>query len=554
MAWFRTGFVAALLGAALVLSSCGRGDSGEGESRGLTRVEAGRFISVLRSDKSDNLDPHSTSSGGDVRVLVQIYEGLVKASVGTEQVEWLPHLATGWEINDDHTVYTFTIRQGVKFHDGTALNAPVVKQSLDRLVLEEPPAKPLERPYRDSYFKDVQSIETPDDWTLVVTHKSPNPRFLGTLGLHSAMIVSSRALDHLATVEPNARKAWLTSNPAGTGPFSIRVPGDYADGTSITLTRFDGYWDGKPELERIVFETQQETRVRTQRVRAGSVHFVDSLDPSDWGSLERDPAVHLHTWLGQNLCYLALNCSPEHGHVTADVRVRRAIALAIDREPMVAKYSGRAVPQHVLIPPTMLGHPRGYRPPSDLVPRSDALAQARTLIEEAGATGARLLMYYPDTARGYLLYPDEIANFVQEQLSRIGLEVVLDKRPLAELTTRVHQGVYPLVLIGWMGDTGEPHNFWHPLLSGADGRPAGNNNTRFYHPEVAAKVDKAGVETDPTRRAELYYELEKWVHEEFRPMVPLLSAEQSYAWVSKLKGVIVDSTGDFHFHRARFED
>jgi peptide/nickel transport system substrate-binding protein len=71
---------------------------------------------------------------------------------------------------------------------------------------------------------------------------------------------------------------------------------------------------------------------------------------------------------------------------------------------------------------------------------------------------------------------------------------------------------------------------------------------------VAAKVDAAGIETDPKKRAELYYELEEWVHDEFRPMVPLISAEQSYAWVSRLKGVEVDSTGTFRFHRAYFEE
>ena len=539
-----------VLTAALLMSACGGGNKPE-----LRRVEEGKSITVLRSDKSDNLDPHSTSSGGDVRVLSMMYEHLVKASVGTAEVVWEKGaLADDWTINADHTVYTFKIKKDVKFHDGTELNAHAVKKSLDRMVIENHPARPIERPYRDSYFKDVESVEAADDWTVVVKHKSPNPRFLGTLGIHSAMIVSPKAIDHLATLKVEERKSWITSNPAGTGPYTIRSPGDYKDGTDITLTSFAGYHGGAPKVERIVFQNQIDTRTRTQRLNAGDIHFTDSLDPQDWKGLEDNPKITMYTWQGQNLCYLALNCSVDDGHITSNRDIREAIALAINREPMVAKFAGRAKPQHVLIPPTMLGHPIGYKPAADSLPRSEALERARKLVKDAGAEGTELKMFLPDTARPYLLYPAEVANFIQQQLAEVGLKVVTDTGPLAELTARVNRGEYPLVLIGWMGDTGEPHNFWAPLLSGTDGKPAGNNNTRFFHPDVAAKVDAAGVETDTKRREAMYFELEKWVHDEFRPMVPLVSAEQSYAWVSNLKGVEVDSTGTFRFHKAYFEE
>lgn len=535
-----------LLGVLLALAACGGGNTPE-----LRRVEEGKAITVLRSDKSADLDPQSTSSGGDVRVLSLIYEQLVSASVGTPEVEWTPGLATEWKINDDHTVYTFTIRKGVKFHDGSDLNAHVVKKSLDRMIVEDHPTRPPERPYRTSYFGEVKSVDAVDDWTVRFTHKQPNPRFLSTLGLHGAMIVSPKAIDHLATIsDSSARKAWLTRNPAGTGPYTIRSPQDYQSDSMITLTRFDGFWDGKPEIERIVFETQTDTRVRTQRALAGDVHFVDSLDPSDWAGLEKNEKVKLYTWRGQNLCYLAMNCMTDHKHATANRDVREAIALAIDRTPMVAKYAGRAVPHHVLIPPPMMGHPKGYKPKSDTLSRDAALARAKSLIEKAGAAGAELPMFQPDTARPYLLYPDEIANFIQQQLGAIGLKVVLNKRPMADLTPMMLKGDFALVLIGWMGDTGEPDNFWRPLLSGSNGKPAGNNNARFFNEAVAAKVDAAGTETNRGKREALYNELEKWVHDEFRPIVPLLSAEQSYAWASSLKGVIVDTTGTFHFHKA----
>jgi cationic peptide transport system substrate-binding protein len=162
-------------------------------------------------------------------------------------------------------------------------------------------------------------------------------------------------------------------------------------------------------------------------------------------------------------------------------------------------------------------------------------------------------MFYPDTARPYLLYHDELVNFIQQQLGEIGLKVVFNKRPMVELSPMMTKGDFALILIGWMGDTGEPDNFWRPLLSGVNGQPAGNNNARFFDEKVAAKVDAAGIEANRAKREAHYHELEKWVHDEFRPIVPLLSAEQSYAWVSNLKGVVVDTTGTFHFHKASFD-
>jgi len=531
-----------------LLGACGGGDG----ERQLKRVEQGKSITILRSDKSGDLDPQSTSSGGDVRVLSQMYEQLVRASVGTNEVEWEPGLAESWEINNDHTVYTFKIRQGVTFHDGEKLDAHAVKKSLDRMVVADHPARPPSRPYRAEYFGDVKSVEAADDWTVVITHNKPNPRFIGSLGLHGAMILSPKVVDHLASLPIDQRRGWLTRNPSGTGPFKME---NYASDTSITLVRFDDYWQGAPSIERIVFSTAEQVRQRMQQLKGGAAHFVDSLDPGDWAALEADKDVTLYTWPAQNLCYLAMNCNPEDGHITADIRVREAIALAIDREPMVAKFSGRARPHHVLIPPTMMGYPGAdYKPESDRGSVTERREKARALLAAAGAEGATLEMYVPDTPRPYLLYPEDVGNLLQQQFEAVGLNVRIDRRPLAELTERVNRGIYPLVLIGWMGDTGEPDNFWRPLLSGTDGKPAGQNNARFFDQDVADLVNRAGDETDRARRVELYRQLETTVHDQHRPIVPLLSAEQSYAWTSKLEGVIVDTTGDFHFHKAKFAD
>ena len=547
----RLSWAAFAMALAITLTACGGGNTPE-----LTQVDASKTITVLRADKSENLDPQATDSGGDVTVLMQMYETLVRPSVGTANVEWEPGLAKSWTINDDKSVYTFVIRDGVTFHDGTKLDAAAVKRSLDRLVDENEKSKPVGRPYRKGFFGGVTSISTDGD-KVIIKLKGPNPRFLSSIGIHPAMIVSPKAIEHMEGIKnPAERSSWLTSHPAGTGPYTISDESDYKEsGANLTLTAFKEYWDGgAPKIERVVFQTQEEVRQRTQRLLAGDIQFADNLDPGDWRDLEANDKVTLHTWQGMNLCYLAMNVPADSGFVTSNLDVRKAIALAIDREPMVAKFSGKAVPQHVLLPPPALGFPKGYMPPTDKVPRDEAIERAKQLIKNAGAEGAKLELLMPDVARPYLLYPNEIANLIQQQLKQVGLEVTLVKSPMKDITGRIKSNKYPLVLLGWMGDSGEPDNFWRPLLGGSDGEPASLNAARFYNAEVMQRIDAAGVETDENKRQKMYEDLEKWVFETFRPMVPLLSAQRSFAWTSKLKGVQVDSTGQFHLHRASIQE
>jgi cationic peptide transport system substrate-binding protein len=120
-----------------------------------------------------------------------------------------------------------------------------------------------------------------------------------------------------------------------------------------------------------------------------------------------------------------------------------------------------------------------------------------------------------------------------------------------ELGDSITNGVAPLVLIGWMGETGEPDDFWRPLLSG-NGRPADNNVPRFWNAGVAAKIDAALRQGDAEGRRRLYEELERTVHEEYRPIVPLLSAMQAVAWRREVEGIYVDSTGTYRLAGARY--
>lgn len=542
---------------ALALTACGGGKE-------IEKTQEDQVLKILRSDKFEVFDPQATSSGGDIAVLAQMYEALVRAPATdgsrVKAPSWEPGLATKWDITENATIYTFTIRSGVKFHDGSELDADAVKKSFERLLQADHPAQPVKRPYAGD-FADVDKMEVVDKTTLRFKLKAPNPRFLAIVSVHAAYVISPKAIDAMAKMDsPSARESWLIRNTAGTGPYRIARPEDYRGSESVTLTAFDEYWGGKPKIPLLSFTTMGDHKSRREQIMAGAAQFTDTLLPSDWKDIQDNKDVTLFTWEAINLMYLAMNCDTSKDYPTKDKRVRDAIAMVIDRSPFVERYYGAAQPAHVLIPYTMpFGHPHGYKPKTDSFSRDEAVAKAKALVKEAGYEGATMKLILPDVPRPYLLYPRELADLVRQQLEPIGLTITLEPRPMKEIGDLIPKGDYALMMLGWMGDNGEPDNFWRPLLSGeqdADGNwgPSDNNLARFFNKDVHAKVDAAGREADPAKRDVMYKELEQWVHDEFRPIVPLLTAKKSYAWTSKLKGVRVDTGDQFYLDKAYYEE
>jgi peptide/nickel transport system substrate-binding protein len=455
-------------------------------------------------------------------------------------------------VSGDFKTFTFHLRKGVTFHDGAPFDASAVRRSYQRARDLKDPAAPPRLPYAEEFFADIVGIETPDAWTAVFTLKDTNPKFLANTGLFASGIVSPKAIAAMETMpDAGERQGWLTRHPAGTGPYTIAKPGDYQDSMTIAMTAFDGYWGGKPAIPRVVFQWAQDGRSRREQILSGAVQVIDSPATSDWKDLQEDAGVTLYSWRAENLCYLAMNVDPAKKFATADVRVRRAIALAIDRDTLVALYDGAAVAHHVLLPPVMTGFPEGYKPSTDTGDRATRLDEARRLLKQAGAADLRLKLLLPAVPRPYLGKPSQVADIVRQQLAEVGITAELEPEPMKELGDSMSRGAAPLVLIGWMGETGEPDDFWRPLLSG-NGRPSDNNGARFWRADVAARIDAAMKERDAETRRAMYEALEKSVHEEYRPIVPLLSAMQAVAWRSDVEGLYVDSTGVYRLAKARY--
>lgn len=505
---------------------------------------------VLIPSRAETLDPHATSSGGDFAVLQHVYETLVLPAKSAGETE-RSCLARKWETSDDFKTWRFDLREGVRFHDGSTLNAQVVRSSLLRLIDPNHKAAPGSSPYREE-FANVRSIEAEGQLQVVFHLNEPDTGFLALLSMPAAVILSQSGLDSLAALPAGKRRAGLNGTTRGTGPFKRVKQAEQVD-TSVDfleLEAHDTYWAGKPTVALLRFKTLTDGVARAKAVQKGEADLAEWPANSMWLDLEKDPSVHLARQPANSICYLAMNCTPEGKQPTADIRVRKAIAMAIDRTSLLEGQNPGAHPLHTLLPPSMLGHPKDFKPENDRLERAEAIKQAKALVQQAGAGSTQLSMLVPSVSRPYLQHPTQFAEKLRMQLAEIGLDVTIELAPMAEMVARMSKRDYALMLIGWMGASlNQPDQFWNLLLSGTNG-PSDNNPAGFYDDTVAQEVEKARSQPTLLLRAKGFEALERSVHDKFRPIVPLAWNETAWVWRGGLSGVEAESDGRLSLRNA----
>lgn len=322
----------------------------------------------LRGSDSNKLDPGDVTDGESSKVIEQIYDTLVRYEPGTIEIE--PSLATSWSSNEDHTIWTFQIREGVRFHDGTALDGAAVVDSFERM---RDPGHRFSFPDGKwanwkGLFGFVERVELGGHAMEVVFRcKEPAPPFfLKQLAMFTCSIISPAAL------EKHGSK--IRRNPVGTGPFRFV---EWNNDVEIRLARNDDFWDGAPALAALSFRISNNATVRSNRLIADNgAHVIDNLDPATIPALESDANVAVARRPRSSLCYLAMN------NLKApfdDPKVREAVAYAINKNRIIQlAYKGYAQPAAVPVPPGFNGFA------SDLEDRPYDPEKAKSLLREAG--------------------------------------------------------------------------------------------------------------------------------------------------------------------------
>ena len=441
-----------------------------------------------------SLDPHAVTAVNDFRILMNLYDGLVRYRDGTLEVE--PALATSWTISDDGTEYVFELRSGVTFHDGTPLDAKAVEFNFDRMLDDS-------HPYHDTgpfplsfFFSAVKDTEAVDEDTVKFTLHEPYAPFLSNLAYPTGLIVSPEAV--------KKHGADFGRNPSGTGPF---VFAEWEANAKVVVTRNEGYWEGAPSLEAVVFRPITDANTRVAEMLSGGIDVMVEIPPDSVSTFDGN-GFTLHEQAGPHVWFLILNA--KEGPF-ADKRVRQAINYAIDKKTLV---------ENVLQGTAQVA--AGPTPPAFAWAYNDALQpyphdpeKAKALLEEAGHAGASLTFYVTEGGSG-MLDPVAMGAAIQADLAKVGLDVKIETYEWNTFLGKVNPGLEgkaDMAEMAWM--TNDPDTLpFLALRTGAWPDKGGFNSGYYSNPKVDELLEAARGSTDQAERAQLYKEMQEIVHDD----------------------------------------
>jgi peptide/nickel transport system substrate-binding protein len=516
---------------ALTLASCASerddGDGGGGEA-----AAGGTMVFGSVSDPV-MLDPAFASDGETFRVLRQVYDGLLTTEIGG--VEIAPALAEDYEVSEDGLTYTFALRDGVTFHDGTDFNADAVCFNFERWYNFEGLAA---SPSASTYYQDVfggfaSTPETPniyagceasDELTAVITLNRVTSRFPAALALPAFSIQSPTALqeydaDNLSGNEDAlSYPEYALEHPTGTGPF--RFESWDRGNNQVTLVRNEDYWGEPAQLDELIFRAIDDPNTRRQELEAGSIDGYDFVGPADYQTLE-DAGAQVLVRDAFNILYLGINGGglPDFPANPAlqDPRVRQALAHAIDRGTIVSSVLPEGAEAAIeFMPPTVDGWA------DDVATYDYDPDRARQLLTEAGALGTTLRFYYPtDVVRPYLPDPAAIFQIISQNLTDAGFTIEPTALPWSpDYLNAVQAGQADIHLLGWTGDYNDAYNFIGTFFAAKQDGLAKAEFGAFNSPEIFDALAAADAEPDEARRTELYQEANRVIMD-YLPAVPI---------------------------------
>jgi peptide/nickel transport system substrate-binding protein len=524
--------VAAALLAALILAGCGGGSTSPGASPSAT---SGATLVVARVKDAVGLDPAHETDGLSLNVTSEVFENLVKFKPGTFEV--IPDLAQSWKAAPDGKTWTFTLKPGRKFSDGTPVDAAAVKFNFDRWRLPDDPYRGnFPYGYYASMFGGfpglIVDVEAPSSRSVVMKLKTPLGPFLRNLAMPSFAIGSPDAI--------KKDNAAFGLHPVASGPYAVA---EWVKDDHITL-RANPDWDGPKPLayQTVIVRDIPDQSTSVLEMKKGDVDILTDPRPDDATDLAKQPGIKLYTQPSNNVAYVAMNLEKSP---FGNVLVRRAVAYAIDKAA-IAKgfYALGAVVADDWTPPGMVGGD-----PSLKAYPHDA-AKAKALLAQAGlAHGFATQLYYPTSPRPYMPEPQRIAEAIQADLKAAGIDVTLEPYEFSVFLTKVRNGEHPMCLIGWTGDNGDPDNFMYPLLDQDSAVKGQAQNYSFWRDPNFHKLMLAGQQTvDEAKRAAIYRQANDLIHDQ-APAVPLVHSIVSFAAKSSIDGIVPrpDSMLNFEF-------
>jgi peptide/nickel transport system substrate-binding protein len=541
--------------AVLLLAGCAESQRDDGDAA----VDTDATLIFGTEGEMTSTDPTWTSDSISSRVNSQIYDTLVTVAPGTTDI--VGGLAETWEPDDTGTVWTFHLRDGVVFHDGTEFNAEAVCFNFDRW--HNLPHGVAQSPDVSYYWQQLSggfadnepdrpdlsdeplyvSCEAPDPLTAVITLRRPSSKVVGLLvrqqfGISSPTALQQYDADNIGGTPAAPEFPPYDEHPTGTGPFKFES-WDRANG-EVSLVRNDDYWGEKATIGRVIFRAIPDENARRQALLAGDIHGYDQPNPSDWSALEA-AGMQLQTREAINLLYLAF--TQDQNEALEDVRVRQAIAHALNRQAMVDAIMPEGAEVATQFTPPVLPGWNSAVPTYAYDPD-----RARDLLAQAGYDEGELELdfWWPaDVTRPYMPDPQSIFELFRADLEAAGITVNEISAPWSpEYLSEVQNGAAHAHFLGWTADYADTMNFIGTWFS----RPLAQWG--FDNQALFDGMAEADAEADQVTRFAMYEELNAEIME-FLPGVPISHTPVAIVFAPNVTGVQANPMLDEDFSTAR---
>nr|WP_315430500.1 glutathione ABC transporter substrate-binding protein GsiB [uncultured Albidiferax sp.] len=482
---------------------------------------AAKDVVVAVFSNFTTMDPYDSQDTLSQAVAKSFYQGLMGFD---KNMKMAPVLAESYTASKDGLSYTFKLKKGIKFQDGTDFNAEAVKVNFDRVT------NPDNKLKRYGLYKNITKTEAVDANTVRFTLKEPFSAFVNTLAHPSAVIISPAALQKFGKT--------IGQNPVGTGPFKFV---EWKQTDYIKVEKFGGYWrKGYPKVDTITWRPVVDNNSRAAMMQTGEANFTYPVPPEQAELLKTKPNLEITAAPSIVHRYVSLNTQQKPFD---NPKVREALNYAINKEALVkVVFGGYAIPAEGVVPKdvaysTKLG-PWPYNP-----------VKARELLKEAG---------YPNGFETTLWSAynhstgQKLIQFIQQQLSVVGVKAQVLALEAGQRVERVESWQDPatapvrMYYVGWSSSTGEADWAMRPLLASESFPPKAFNTAYYKNDAVDADIAKALATVDTAEKTKLYASAQQQIWKD-APWIFLATEQLLSARSKNLNGFYMMPDASFNF-------
>jgi peptide/nickel transport system substrate-binding protein len=478
-----------------------------------SKPDANTLVMIIESSPT-NLDPRVGIDAQSERIDELIFDALLTRD---EHLNVQPGLAERWDIPDPLT-YVFHLHSGAKFHDGRPLTSRDVKWTFDSLLQGKI------RSTKTSTYRFVDRIDAPDESTVIFHLKEPSATLLWNLSEGAIGIVPDGSGDEISRV------------PVGSGPFRFVSAEQDKD---VILERNPGYWGAKAHVQRVRFLVVPDMTTQALELRKGSADIaINALTPDMVLTLQRQSKLEVLRAPGTVLAYIAFNLRDP---ILKDVRVRQALAHAINRQPFIEfLLRGFAQPAASTLPV------QSWAYTSDVRTYSYDPERARQLLDDAGYRSGNGVRFHLTMKTSTDENTRLMVAVLQQQLREVGIQLDVRTFEFATFYSYVTKGLFQIYSLRWVGGSNEDPDIFEYAFHSERVPPKGANRSFYVNPRVDALIDRARTEMDQGKRKEMYVEIQRVLAEDL-PYINLWYLDNVLVHTSRVKNLSISPPGNYDF-------